>query len=306
MPESRELLLGAARILSTELADNRNVIGVGSGPKIAGGRSFKEDPAVRIFVNRKLPDSEVKEPLPRTVVVDGRAFMTDVIEVGQFRALSLPIGVQAGPTGSGRWGRVCIYLKDGQGEIYALTCAHVLQYLDVGAMIHGGGESRTGTVVWRKSFENGGNTVDAALIRLTRPSSLPVSNTYLSNINLNNPPISMISAVDPNEKVDRIANNVSSGTREGDLAEVKILIPDLGTFGFVDQYQLVSTDEDFAVPGLSGSLIKDNQGGAAMLIAAATQLVEMDSRQNRFCIATPLQSILDVVRKSFNRALTLL
>jgi hypothetical protein len=199
---------------------------------------------------------------------------------------------------------VCIYLKDGQGEIYALTCAHVLQYLNVGAMIHGGGESRTGTVVWRKSFENGGNTVDAALIRL-RTSSLPVSNTYLSNINLNNPPISTISAVDPNEKDDRIANNVSSGTREGDLAEVKILIPDHGTFGFVDQYQLVSTDEDFAVPGLSGSLIKDNQGGAAMLIAAATQLVEMDDRQNQFCIATPLKLILDFVSNSFNATLTL-
>ena len=64
-----------------------NVVGMGFGPPIRGGRTL-DAPACIVHVVRKLPESELDsgQVIPRTVEVHGVAIETDVVQSGRFVA----------------------------------------------------------------------------------------------------------------------------------------------------------------------------------------------------------------------------
>jgi len=69
------------------LLSRANVVGVGVGKKIVRGKET-DDPAVIVFVERKLPESQLKKKdiVPKTL----EDVKTDVVETGRLRALSAP------------------------------------------------------------------------------------------------------------------------------------------------------------------------------------------------------------------------
>lgn len=77
-----------ARGLWARYGSDPNVVGMGFGPPIRGGRSL-DAPACIVHVVRKLPESELDpgQVIPRTVEVRGvAAIETDVVPSGGFGA----------------------------------------------------------------------------------------------------------------------------------------------------------------------------------------------------------------------------
>lgn len=161
-------LAGAKRRAAEQLADLPGVNAVGVGSKEVAGAPTGQ-PAIKVFVTRKLPLDEVPpaERIPATI--DG--VPTDVVETGEIHLVAAPPGAnrpadddagdesryrpliggsQIMPDGSAYWGTLGCHVRqrDDHTKVYALTCYHVMRPPDLGAPTVGGtdvGQPSTGS-----------------------------------------------------------------------------------------------------------------------------------------------------------------
>ena len=134
MPELSPHVRAATRLHTDALLRRPNVVGVGAGMRRKSGSSTGE-PAVVVYVRHKLPPEALQpnELVPRVVVADDVEVRTDVVEVGEPRFVAVdtksyrPVrgGCQIGTAfGSGTAGAVMYDRRD--QKVVLLTNNHVL------------------------------------------------------------------------------------------------------------------------------------------------------------------------------------
>jgi hypothetical protein len=135
MPELSPHLRAATRLHTDALLRRSNVVAVGAGTRRTSGSSTGE-PAVVVYVTRKLPPEALhpNELVPRLVVADDAEVRTDVVEAGEPRFVAVdtasyrPVrgGCQIGTAlgGSGTAGAVMYDRRD--QNVVLLTNNHVL------------------------------------------------------------------------------------------------------------------------------------------------------------------------------------
>jgi hypothetical protein len=265
---------GAQRTTHVAKSDpEKNVIGVGVGRKIRGGRAL-EYKAIHIYVVHKLPKHAVpkKHRIPRQIAgVD-----TDVIETGRFRAASAPTrpaqsGCSIGaslPTQStfGTFGAV-VHLTDNATDRYILSCNHVLSNW---------GQFPGGTPIRQPANIDGGsaNETIATLfavhpLRRDRPNEVDAGIAGPVGVNAVNPQVlPPVGPIGPNpiaaaegmavEKVGR-----TTGHTRGKVLSVSAHLdvdtgdPDLGIYTFQNQILVEGDSGPFAALGDSGALVVD-------------------------------------------------
>lgn len=123
----------AVRVQAQDWTRGPHVEGLGVGEKISAGQPTGEL-ALRVYVDRKLPQRRVDQPVPPTVTVpDAGELTTDVIELGHvepesFRERARPAmpGCGLGHVAAtvGTFG--CVVTRPGDDAVYILSNAHVL------------------------------------------------------------------------------------------------------------------------------------------------------------------------------------
>jgi hypothetical protein len=117
-----------------------NVIGYSNQlmPRIRKGKVIHEEKCIRIYVVKKVPESQLKpsEVIPKSLKLeDGREVCTDVVEIGKLKALQqldpkqryrpAPTGVSTSRADENAAGTVGWYVVTEDGEVYAISNNHV-------------------------------------------------------------------------------------------------------------------------------------------------------------------------------------
>jgi hypothetical protein len=95
--EVKAALHRAKRQVLDAHGDDPDVNGAGLSFRIRGGKLFRDEPVVTVFVTRKRPEAMVSRSrlLPRAVEVDGKSWGVDVVQAGPFRSFVAPATAQA-------------------------------------------------------------------------------------------------------------------------------------------------------------------------------------------------------------------
>ena len=184
-----------------------NVVGYSNKlmPRIRRGVVVPEEQCVRVYVARKVPESQLKpsEIIPKKLKLeDGREICTDVVEVGVIRALQQldpkqrwrpsPTGVSTSRADEHGAGTIGWFVVDENGEVYAMSNNHVWAKENLGnpgdkliqpARLDGGDPERDALFELLDfvpiDFAGGYNRVDVAVARV-----LDFSNVYMSILNV--------------------------------------------------------------------------------------------------------------------------
>lgn len=269
--------------LAASTKPEHNVVGVGLGPKVTGGRTTARQ-CVRFYVERKVaPGSMPREFLLPAAI---RGVPTDVVETGRFVALAPPIarrrlrparggcsvgfqftGSRAGYVMAGTFGALA---TDADGKRYILSNNHVLaneNALPRGSPIFqpgllDDGDPSTDQIARLSRFVKikvspAANHVDAAIAELLSPS-LAVR-TILPKVGRLSSPAPVPAAV--GMAVHK--HGRTTGYRRGQVVDVAADVNvgyDFGTARFVDQIVVVGDGgTSFSDSGDSGSLIVDRK-----------------------------------------------
>jgi hypothetical protein len=233
-----------------------NVIGVGYGAKVTYGSATTED-AVRVYVRSKRPKQDLlaSELVPEDV----NGTPTDVIAVGDIRALQLQCGTSAGHFRITAGTLGCLVQRTGDtSATYILSNNHVLADSNAAALaddiyqpgpIDGG---RAPSIAKLTDFEpldftGADNSIDAAIARLISPGSVHSDISQIGAVQ--NPPVlaSMYQSV---RKTGRTTNHT--------VGVIVDLAADIWVGYGVNQAWFV---DQLAVVGLSTSAVGFSQGG---------------------------------------------
>lgn len=117
-----------------------NVVGYSNKlmPRIRRGVVVPEEQCIRVYVTRKLPESQLRpsEIIPKKIKLeDGREVCTDVVEIGVIRALQQldpkqrwrpsPAGVSTSRADENAAGTIGWFVVDEDGGVYAISNNHV-------------------------------------------------------------------------------------------------------------------------------------------------------------------------------------
>jgi hypothetical protein len=273
----------AAMAASTE--PEHNVVGVGIGRKIKGGKETNEL-AVRVYVERKV----AKELIPKRFLLPAKieGVKLDVIETGRFRTFpGIPVGQQrlrpARPgcsIGFQFRGAMAKYVMAGtfgavvqsKGVQYVLSNNHVLANengLPIGSLIFqpgllDHGNVRTDVIAKLAKFvrlsKTGMNSVDCAIAEIIDPKR--VSATFLPSVGRlkSATPVSAVVGM----RVHKVGR--TTGFTTGRVFDVSVDVAvdyDLGRLTFNDQILIRGNTGSFSAAGDSGSGIVDRGSGRA-------------------------------------------
>ncbi len=265
-----------------------NVVGVGIGKKIKGGQPTGTD-AVRVYVNRKFPKTQIPQPQQVPTLIKG--VPTDVVETGRFKAFSTtppippqtprdrwrPIrpGTSIGPPPIGNMveaGTLGAIVKSG-GAQYILSNNHVLaneDKLPVGtaifqpALLDKGNQATDRVAALSKMVPlqaKGPNTVDCAIAAIDK--TVTTDPTFLPKVGA----LSTTTPIDATDgmKVHKVGR--TTGYTTGSVLDISADVNiqyDVGTLTFQGQI-LITPDQGqmFSDAGDSGSLIVDRGLGRA-------------------------------------------
>jgi hypothetical protein len=267
--------------LAASTRPEHNVVGVGIGPKVKGGRATTRR-SIRFYVVRKVPSGSVPTEfaLPREI----RGVPTDVIETGRFVALGVPIaqrrlrpakggcsvgfqfsGSMAGYVMAGTFGAL---VEDPGGARFILSNNHVLANENALPI---------GSPIFQPGLLDHGNPASDEIARLTRfvrIQPLPATNSVDAAIARLDAPDLAVPTILP--QVGRLASPApvpaaegmkvhkhgrTTGYRRGHIVDVSADVTvgyDFGNARFIDQMLIVGdAGKAFSGAGDSGSLIVD-------------------------------------------------
>lgn len=281
------------------LQPNSNVLGIGIGIKGAGG----EEDCLRVYVS-----DERAAVCQRLIPPDFSGVPTRIAEVGRFgrsgyrpkspvdlhARLGSPIRVSttAPNVNEGQRGTLGAVIKDGDGNLYILSCNHVLTVngrvrTDPDAQVVSaefvGQENPLGSpgnfVPFRRDQ---GNSVDCAVAQIADHSSVHPS--FLDDLQMN-----ATAAVYPAGGMDVEKVGAATGPTKGKIIDIDAdlyIDYSFGTFRFDHQIMIDGgsdkLEEAFATAGDSGSLVVDSKSKqpTALIYAAS----------GRFAVACPLRT----------------
>jgi hypothetical protein len=288
-------------IYSTSTSHERNVIGVGVGRKISGGKGT-DDYAVRVYVRRKLPLALLgKQRVPDAI--DG--VKTDVIEIEPFRALADSTAIARSRMRPIRAG-ASVGFFDGQqlvagtitsivtrdGDYFILSNNHVLAFenrLAPGAEIIqpaslDGGQEPGDAVATLTQFiplDPADNQLDAAIAKID--AGITTSPTFAAGMSLTSTASLQAQSTMAVGKVGR-----GTGFTMGVIDDLDITAQvefETGQFTFSNQLLIASGATPFASVGDSGSLVVST--------GARIQPVAMlFGGQSQYALATPIDRVL--------------
>ncbi len=135
MPEPSVTVRAAARLHTDALLRHQNVVAVGAGTRRTGGE-LTDEPAVVTYVTGKVPEEALSaaDLVPSLVPIDESEVRTDVVEVGVPRfvdvdtAVRRPVvgGCQIGTAGGGAGTAGAVMYDRRDGNVVLLTNNHVL------------------------------------------------------------------------------------------------------------------------------------------------------------------------------------
>jgi hypothetical protein len=184
-----------------------NVVGYSNQlmPRIRRGVVIPEEQCIRIYVQRKVPEAQLKpsEIIPKRITLeDGREVCTDIVEIGRLRKLQLldpkqrwrpsPTGVSTSRADIPATGTIGWFVVDEDGEVYIMSNNHVWANENLGVsgdpLIQPGqadGGDPEKDVLFTLydfvpiDFAGGLNTVDVAIATIN-----DMSNVYMSILNI--------------------------------------------------------------------------------------------------------------------------
>jgi len=281
----KELVLRAVKVHS--IMSYPNVIGFSNQlmPRIRRGKVVPEEKCVRIYVSKKVPESQLKpsEVIPKALrLEDGKEICTDVVEIGVLRKVQQldpkqryrpsPTGVSTGRADEVSAGTIGWYVVTEDGDVLAISNNHVWAKENLGkagdsllqpGRLDGGDPSKD-VVFTLHSFVpinfTAPNTVDVA-------TAMPVSydNVYMSILNIGGVTGKRIPEL--NERVRKAGRTtgITEGTVIDTSATVKVVY-DTGEALFTD----VVLVEDNIKAGDSGSPVLTSKGEFAGLLFAGS------------------------------------
>jgi len=265
-----------------------NVVGYSNKlmPRIRRGVVVPEELCIRVYVTRKVPESQLKpsEIIPKTVKLeDGREVCTDVVEIGRVRKAQQldpkqrwrpsPAGVSTSRADENVAGTIGWFVVDEDGEVYAVSNNHVWAKENLGSpgdkliqpgRLDGGDPERD--VLFELldfvpiSFAGGLNRVDVAVARV-----LDFSSVYTSILNIGGVTGKRVPGV--GETVTKMGRStgLTRGTVTDDSATLQVEF-DTGTALFTDV--LVARGSGIIRAGDSGSPVLTSSGEFAGLVFA--------------------------------------
>jgi hypothetical protein len=265
-----------------------NVVGYSNKlmPRIKRGVVVPEEQCIRVYVTRKLPESQLKpsEIIPKIVKLeDGREVCTDVVEIGRVRKAQQldpkqrwrpsPAGVSTSRADENAAGTIGWFLVDENGEVYAVSNNHVWAKENLGSpgdpllqpgRLDGGDPERD--VLFELldfvpiDFRGGFNRVDVAVARV-----LDFSSVYTSILNIGGVTGKRVPGV--GETVTKMGRStgLTSGTVTDDSATLQVEF-DTGTALFTDV--LIARGSGIIRAGDSGSPVLTSDGKFAGLVFA--------------------------------------
>ena len=265
-----------------------NVVGYSNKlmPRIRRGVVVPEEQCVRVYVTRKVPESQLKpsEIIPKTIKLeDGREVCTDVVEVGRIRKIQQldpkqrwrpsPAGVSTSRADENAAGTIGWFLVDENGEVYAVSNNHVWAKENLGSpgdklvqpgRLDGGDPERDVLLELLDfipiDFAGGLNRVDVAVARV-----LDFSNVYTSILNIGGVTGKRVPGV--GETITKMGRStgLTKGTITDDSATLQVDY-DTGTALFTDV--LIAQGSGIIRAGDSGSPVLTSDGKFAGLVFA--------------------------------------
>ncbi len=257
-----------------------NVVGYSNQvmPRIRKGVVIHEEQCIRIYVEKKVPESQLKHSdiIPKRIKVGDKEVCTDVVEVGRIRKLQLldpkqkwrpsPAGVSTGRVDEQSAGTIGWFMVDEDGEVYVMSNNHVWAKENLGSrgdllvqpgLLDGGDPEND--VLFKLydfipiSFTGKYNKVDVAIATIN-----DISNTYMSIINLGGVTGKRVPVV--GETVTKMGRSTSltSGAVTDNSATLQVEY-DSGIALFTDV--ILARGDNIINPGDSGSplLTSDNK-----------------------------------------------
>jgi len=266
--------------LRASTAHSQNVVGVGIGPKIRGGKTTATT-SIRIYVERKVGKNALSKSDLLPAKIDG--IPTDVVQTGRLYA-QVPIAqTRLRPTKGG-----CSVGFQGVGFVMAgtLSClvtdGHKRFILSNNHVLANENALPLGSPIFQPGLLDGGNANTdrvAKLSRFVRIQRVPAQNTVdcaiaaLTRANIASPLIlpsvgALGSAVPVVAKVGMAVHKHgrTTGYTRGKVIDVAAdvnITYDFGTARFVNQIIIVGSGGSFSDSGDSGSLIVRRTGNRA-------------------------------------------
>lgn len=294
-----------------------HVVGTGVGKKRVGGQKTDETSLV-VFVNRKVPDTDLAEPerIPRTIDLDDETTSTDVQQVGDIttQAVVDPVDRQSQRTGqyrpapagvsvahplvsAGTLGSTTLETAD--GEMVVLTNAHVAApqkqasegdlLLQPGPADGGSEDDDIGALSeWSEINPNEPNTTDSALVTVDpddiEPEILGIG------------PLTGFDEPDIDTNEEYVKSGRTTGVTSGDLRSRDARVRVGGYYDEPVIFEGVDVFGPMSASGDSGSLIglDDGDGFTAtdLLFAGSDQStigIPMSAVENKHGELTPLE-----------------
>jgi hypothetical protein len=265
-----------------------NVVGYSNKlmPRIRRGVVVPEEQCVRIYVERKLPESQLKpsEVIPKRVrLEDGREVCTDVVEIGRIRKLQQldpkqrwrpsPTGVSTSRADENSAGTIGWFIVDENGAVYAISNNHVWARENKGSpsdpllqpgRLDGGDPEKDVLFTLLDyvpiDFSGGVNKADVAVANI-----LDYSSVYMSILNVGGVSGKRVPGV--GEAVSKMGRStgLTKGTVTDDSATLLIGY-DTGTATFTDV--IIAQGSGVIKAGDSGSPVLTSDGRFAGLVFA--------------------------------------
>jgi len=268
-----------------------NVVGYSNKlmPRIRRGVVVPEEQCVRIYVEKKLPESQLKpsEVIPKRVKLeDGGEVCTDVVEIGRIRKLQQldpkqrwrpsPTGVSTSRADENSAGTMGWFIVDENGVVYAISNNHVWAKENRGssgdpllqpARLDGGDPEKDVLFTLLDyvpiNFSGGENKVDVAVANI-----LNYSNVYMSILNVGGVSGKRIPGV--GEAIAKMGRStgLTKGTVTDDSATVQVDY-DSGLALFTDV--IIAQGSGIIKGGDSGSPLLTSSGEFAGLVFAGAE-----------------------------------
>ena len=268
-----------------------NVVGYSNKlmPRIRRGVVVPEEQCVRIYVERKLPESQLKpsEVIPKRVKLeDGREVCTDVVEIGRIRKLQQldpkqrwrpsPTGVSTSRADVNSAGTIGWFLVDENGVVYAISNNHVWADENRGSpgdpllqpgRLDGGDPEKDVLFTLLDyvpiDFSGGENKVDVAVANI-----LNYSNVYMSILNVGGVSGKRIPGVGEDIVKMGRSTGLTKGTVTDDSATVQVGYSS-GPALFTDV--IIAQGSGIIKGGDSGSPVLTSSGEFAGLVFAGAE-----------------------------------
>lgn len=328
-------LLRRAHRGATQLLGSGDVVGVGIGPKVRGGKTLAQL-SVKVFVRSKLPREAVD---PRALVppeIEG--VPTDVEEVGTPQAGAevapspyrqwhrpVPAGVSVGPGPTKQFqkpetGTLGCFVAAADGRRFILSNNHVLAHCNIEAkgtpIIQPGCEDKgtpehhvvaSLTLFKEMGFgsKGGTNKADAAIAEVK--AETVIDPRVLRDDRLE--PLGE-GTVTPSLGLKVQKSGRTTGHTKGEITAVKvdvwvsyadILPTTVNTAQFVEQFRVTGEGDVFFDGGDSGSLVTTVAGNHPVGLA-----VSGDGKNKKLATCTPIGTVLEVLGSLLQSKLTVL